>query len=112
MPECLEQKLFKEYLRTKPQLKILALSNNDEFSYIESMIDAGANGFVLKNIEPAEMQQSLRTILSDKIYYCNEVSIKIIEVTENKSTQKVQLGKFYQPGNRSFTNDSHGNDQR
>jgi len=94
MPGISGVETIQRILRSKPQLKILALSNYDELSYIESMMDAGASGFVLKNIEPAEMLKALRTILSDKIYYCNEVSIKIIEAAENKSTQKVQLGKI------------------
>jgi len=94
MPGISGVETIQRILRSKPQLKILALSNYDELSYIESMMDAGASGFVLKNIEPAEMLKALRTILSDKIYYCNEVSIKIIEAAENKSAQKVQLGKI------------------
>ena len=94
MPGMSGIETIQRILRSKPQLKILALSNYDELSYIESMMDAGANGFVLKNIEPAEMLKALRTILSDKIYYCNEVSIKIIEAAENKNTKTVQLGKI------------------
>jgi len=81
-------------LRIRPHLKILALSNYDELSYIQSMMDAGAKGFVLKSIEPPEMLKALRTILSNKNYYCNDVSIKIIEAAENKNTKKVQLEKI------------------
>lgn len=53
-------------LRLEPNLKILALSNYDELSYIQSMMDAGAKGCVLKSIEPPEMLKALRTILSNK----------------------------------------------
>ncbi|MDE3185089.1 MAG: response regulator transcription factor [Bacteroidota bacterium] len=94
MPGMSGVETIQRILRLKPHLKILALSNYDELSYIESMMDAGANGFVLKNIEPGEMLKALRTILSNKIYYCNDVSIKIIEAAENKNTQKVQLEKI------------------
>jgi len=94
MPGMSGVETIQRILRSKSQLKILALSNYDELSYIESMMDAGANGFVLKNIEPGEMLKALRTILSNKIYYCNDVAIKIIEAAENKNTQKVQLGKI------------------
>ncbi len=75
-------------LRHKPQMKILALSNYDELSYIQSMVDAGACGYVLKNIEPAEMLNAIKTILSNKIYYCNDIAVKLIESAEDKKAKK------------------------
>ncbi len=77
-------------LRFEPQMKILALSNYDELPYIQSMMDAGAKGYVLKNIEPAEMLNAIKTILSGKFYYCSDVAIKIIESAENKNSNKVK----------------------
>ena len=94
MPGMSGVKTIHRILRIRPHLKILALSNYDELSYIQSMMDAGAKGFVLKSIEPPEMLKALRTILSNKNYYCNDVSIKIIEAAENKNTKKVQLEKI------------------
>ena len=94
MPGMSGVETIRRVLRVRPHLKILALSNYDELSYIQSMMDAGAKGFVLKSIEPPEMLKALRTILSNKNYYCNDVSIKIIEAAENKNTKKVQLEKI------------------
>jgi len=36
-------------------------------------------GYVLKNIESIEVLRAIRTILSDKDYYCNEVAVRFIE---------------------------------
>ena len=94
MPGMSGVETIRRVLRVRPHLKILALSNYDELSYIRSMMDAGAKGFVLKSIEPPEMLKALRTILSNKNYYCNDVSIKIIEAAEDKNTKKVQLEKI------------------
>lgn len=66
-------------LRFKPAMKILALSNYDEIAYVETMMDAGAKGYVLKNIEPVELLKAIRTILAGETYYCSEVSVKLIE---------------------------------
>jgi DNA-binding NarL/FixJ family response regulator len=66
-------------LRYKPQIKVLALSNYDELPYIQNMIDAGAKGYVLKNIEPSQLLTAIHTILEDKMYYSNEVAIKLID---------------------------------
>jgi DNA-binding NarL/FixJ family response regulator len=72
-----------DILRYKPGIKILALSNYDEVSYADSMITAGAKGYILKNIEPAQLLNAIRTILSGKTFYSNEVAIKILEASQN-----------------------------
>src|SRR5436309_329787 len=69
-------------IRYRPQAKILALSNYDEVQYVQSMIDAGAKGYVLKNIEPAQLLTAIKTILDNKMYYSNEVATKLIEVVK------------------------------
>lgn len=39
----------------KKDIKVLALSNYDELSYVKSMVNEGANGYILKNIEPSQL---------------------------------------------------------
>ncbi len=80
-------------LRFKPELKILVLSNYDELSCIQNMIDAGAKGYVLKNIEPPEMLNAIKAIRSDKTYYSNDVTIKLLEFADEKTSQKMHLEK-------------------
>ncbi|MDB5277290.1 MAG: two component LuxR family transcriptional regulator [Ferruginibacter sp.] len=80
-------------LRFKPEMKILALSNYDELSYIQSMMDAGARGYVLKNIEPAEMLNAVKTILSGGFYYCSEVAVKLIHFTDDQNARIWQAGE-------------------
>lgn len=68
-------------LRYQPEMKILVLSSYDELAYIQSMVDAGAKGYVLKSIEPGEMLKAIKTILSGKIYYCSEVAVKLLDAS-------------------------------
>jgi len=78
-------------LRYLPDMKILALSNYDELPYIQSMMEAGAKGFVLKNIEAAEMLNAIKATFADKIYYCSEVAVKLIDATQDK-TKRTDAG--------------------
>lgn len=94
MPGLSGAETIQRILRFRPKMKILALSNYDELSYIQSMMDAGARGYILKNIEPAEMLNAIRTILADKIYYCNEVAVKLIEAAEDKNVSKEKAKKI------------------
>jgi DNA-binding NarL/FixJ family response regulator len=63
----------------KPEVKILALSNYDELTYITKMINAGAHGYVLKNIEPPQLINAIHTIFTNKRFFSNEVAVKLIE---------------------------------
>lgn len=77
----------KDILLYKPETKILALSNYDELGYIESMISAGAKGYILKNVEPSQLYNAIKTILSGKIYYSSEVAVKLLEASQKDSLQ-------------------------
>jgi len=67
----------------KKDIKVLALSNYDEFSYIKSMLNEGVNGYILKNIEPSQLIQAIQSVLAGVPYYSNEVAIKLIESAKN-----------------------------
>jgi len=85
MPGLSGAETVERILRFKPAMKILALSNYDELPYIQRMMEAGASGFVLKNIEPAEMMNAIRTVLSGRLYYCSEVAVKLIDSPPEKN---------------------------
>lgn len=56
-----------------PDLKVLALTmfNNEE--YLESMLDAGAKGFLLKNISKEDLERALQTVMKGNNYYSEEL---------------------------------------
>lgn len=74
-----------EILLYKPHTKILALSNYDELAYVESMINSGVKGYILKNVEPSQLYTAIKTILSGKVYYSNEIAVKLLEVSQEDS---------------------------
>jgi DNA-binding NarL/FixJ family response regulator len=85
-----------EIISLKPNSKILAISNHDEYLYLKGMIDAGAKGYVLKNISPTELINAIETVLAGKVYYSSEVAMAFIEQrTTKKITPKptIQLKK-------------------
>lgn len=56
-----------------PDLKVVALTMFDDEEYVQSMIDAGAKGFLLKNITKDVLDQALQAIQSGKNYYSPEL---------------------------------------
>jgi DNA-binding NarL/FixJ family response regulator len=81
-------------LRQKPNTKILALSNYDEYTCISNMINAGAKGYVLKNISPDELTVAIEAILTGDIYYAKEISEKIDISKRERIKHKSQLAKY------------------
>lgn len=78
----------KKIIRKKPKTNILALSNYDEYMNIMSMINAGAKGFILKNIDADELLLAIETVLSGKNYYSNDVAAKLINFKPKKKLLK------------------------
>jgi DNA-binding NarL/FixJ family response regulator len=63
----------RQALEEYPDLKIVALTMFDDEEYVQSMIDAGAKGFLLKNITKDILDQALQAIQAGKNYYSPEL---------------------------------------
>jgi len=57
-----------------PQIKIIILSMQDDERYIIHLIKLGANGYLLKNCEPKEVEESIKYVSSDDFYFNSFVS--------------------------------------
>jgi DNA-binding NarL/FixJ family response regulator len=70
--------LTRQILSKYPDTSILALSMHDEESVIRDMLEAGAKGYVLKNIGAEELEKAFLTIMGGDSYFSNEVSQKLM----------------------------------
>jgi DNA-binding NarL/FixJ family response regulator len=84
MPGLSGSETILRILRFKPETKILALSNYDELACIQSMLDAGAKGYILKNIDPPQMLSAIRSVLENKTYFSNEVATQLLEADKKE----------------------------
>jgi DNA-binding NarL/FixJ family response regulator len=97
MPDTSGLETIRRILRFKPKMKIIVLSNYDELVFVESVRDAGAKGYILKNIESEELLKAVTAVLQGNIYYSNEIALKLIEASDNNKPsdtfKKAQLTK-------------------
>ena len=56
-----------------PKLKIIALTMFGEDEYINSMMKAGAKGFLIKNIGKEDLKKALNAVSAGKLYYSEEL---------------------------------------
>lgn len=70
-----------------PEVKILALSMSGDDETILAMLKAGVNGYVLKNIDPADLKIAMQTLRDEGSYYTNRVTkILLDSMNRGKST--------------------------
>lgn len=60
-------------------IKIIALTMFGEEQYLESMIEAGASGFLLKNIDAEGLEYALQVVSEGKNYYAPEVMNLLVQ---------------------------------
>jgi DNA-binding NarL/FixJ family response regulator len=62
----------RQVLENHPELKIIALSSHEDEKHLEAMIDAGAKGFMLKNIDKDTLDHALQVVAQDKPFFSEE----------------------------------------
>lgn len=62
----------------QPQIKVLGLSMECEESTILKMLRAGANGYLLKVIQPSLLQHALKEVYTNGFYYTENVANTLI----------------------------------
>jgi DNA-binding NarL/FixJ family response regulator len=65
-------------------IKVIGLTMNDEKSSIMEMMDAGANGYILKSADREEIIKAINTVMNGDDYYCKRVESSIINLIETK----------------------------
>ena len=62
-----------------PQIKVLALTVNDTEEYVLAALQAGAEGYILKDCSHAELIQAIRNVLDGKRVLRPSISEKVID---------------------------------
>jgi NarL family two-component system response regulator LiaR len=92
MPEMNGIEATRRILTLKPNMKIVALTMFNDEQYIEDMLDAGAKGFLLKNVTKQILDKAIRTIAEGNNYYSDELfSFFTKKIAGEKSSKDIEL---------------------
>ena len=73
-----------------PEIKILVLTAHDDDEYVFALLQAGANGYLLKTAEIEELVRAIRTVASGQSALAPEVTGKVVaQFTSGKSLPDV-----------------------
>jgi len=78
LPDKKGHEITASILKVNPSLKVLGLSNYDEYAYALDMLKAGAKGYVLKNVATKDQLSAISQIMEGKVFYSNEIANKLI----------------------------------
>ena len=76
-----------------PDLKILTLTRHTDDGYLQQLIGAGANGYVLKQSAPTELINAIRTVASGNSYLDPSLTRKVMGGYVNRATSLRGEGK-------------------
>lgn len=96
MPETNGLKATARIKREFPEIKILALTRHTDDGYIQQLIQAGANGYVLKQSAPTELIHAIRNVCAGKSYLDPALIERVMggyikQSTALKNASKVQI---------------------
>lgn len=70
--------LSKQLLRKHPELKIIALTNFEDISFVKRILKNGVHGYLLKNTDKLELIKAMKTVLSGNIFLQEDVQSRLI----------------------------------
>ena len=68
MPELNGLAATKKLKKIAPEIKILTLTRHTDDGYLQQLIKAGVNGYVLKQSAPTELINAIRAVVAGKSY--------------------------------------------
>jgi DNA-binding NarL/FixJ family response regulator len=82
-------------IKENPKLKVIALTMFTEDDYVQSMIDAGVAGFLVKNINKDTLHKAITTVAASGNYYSEELfkffTRKFQTTAEKKQSEEIHF---------------------
>lgn len=73
--------LSKQLLKIQPNLKIIALTNFEDISFVKRTLKNGVLGYLLKNTDKIELIKAIKTVLSDELFLQKDIHKRLLSET-------------------------------
>jgi two-component system, NarL family, response regulator NreC len=87
MPEMSGIQLTASIKKKYPDIKVLILSMHSDYNNISEAIDAGADGYVPKDVSSEELVEAINTVSRGKNYFHSTISDEIVKNYASKRQQ-------------------------
>ncbi|WP_165396027.1 response regulator transcription factor [Flavobacterium sp. J27] len=89
LPDISGVDLVLKIKKAKPQIPILVLSMDCDRREVKSILNAGAEGFMLKIAGKQELCKAIHKIINGGTYYSSEITAIMMEIIKNTSESNV-----------------------
>jgi len=89
MPEMNGIDLCRAIKNKRPHTKVIALSMFDNNGALKDMLDAGADGYVLKSSPLIDLRQAVRDVCEGKSFFDEHVKFQIEQIKSFKNRKKI-----------------------
>lgn len=86
--------LCKKLLKKDKELKIIALTNFDESSFVRRIINNGAHGYLLKNTDKPELLIAIKKVLAGEQFIQNDLKNKLLNRALGNKTKSTLAPKL------------------
>jgi DNA-binding NarL/FixJ family response regulator len=87
MPKCDGLEATKLVLADFPEVKVIALTMNDQSDSVKSMVEAGVWGYLFKDSSKAEFIKAIETVAEGRKYFNNKVFDMLMMNSENNKQE-------------------------
>lgn len=91
MPEMDGQEMALALRKSMPHIKIMMLTGTEVDDRVFDLVAAGIEGYVLKNIEPAELVRAIRAVMHGEAYLHPDVMKKVMERMQSQNEPPTPL---------------------
>lgn len=77
-----------------PDVKVLILSMQDEDQFVLHLMEIGANGYLLKDTDPEEVEKAIRKVIETEIYFSDFVSKIMLRKMNRKPQQESKIFNY------------------
>ena len=78
MPEMNGMEATLAIKRYHPELRVLVMTMHKSEDYVHACLEAGADGYILKEATPEEFFEAIHSVLQGKTYLSKDVSVKVV----------------------------------
>lgn len=78
--------LAKMLLKDQPELKIIALTNFEDISFVKRMLKNGVHGYLLKNTDREELSKAIQTVQGGELFLQSDIHKRLLNQVSSKGT--------------------------
>ena len=84
----------KKLKKNNDTLKVIAISNFDEISFVKRMLNNGASGYLLKNTHKLELLEAFKAVLAGEQYLQKDIQKKLLNQTLGQQSKNSLFTKL------------------